>query len=148
MDEYKENQIFGKKHEEIFKKIGIPLGRSYGSSMRKYKDINLEKYECVYFWFCHKKGRSTKKIFYNHLTENMIIMEKMLKSYSNPPLWKNSNPKIVFYDDNEEIGKPPLYKFKGIYKISHSEADDSKVYLKKIGSKLLVDRVTKTVSWR
>lgn len=148
MTEYKENQFLGEKQEEAFKRIGIPLGRSYGSSMRKYLKVDLPEYEFVYFWFCHRMGKSTNKIFFNHLTGNTIIMEKMSKSYSNPRLWKDSTPKIVFYDDNEKLGQTPVYKFQGIYKFSHSEPDDSKVYLKKIACKLLVDTKTKRVSWR
>lgn len=147
MKEYKENEIYGTTQKDIFEKIRIPLDRSYGLSMRKYLN-NPKQYDYIYFWFSHREGRSGDKIFYNILEENMIIMKKASPSLSNPRLWKNTAPKVVFYDDNRTYKDARFYKFKGVYQFDHSEKGDSKVYLKKIGSVLLIDEKTKAVSWK
>lgn len=150
MTEYKENEIYGNNHDEVFQQLGIPLKGSTFSSMQKYINVNKNGCFFVYFWFPHYLGFSEKKkIIFNNVFENdMFIMKKQSPLVRNPRLWKNSSPRIMFYDDNSELGERPLYKFKGVYQFDHSEKDDSKVYLKKIGSVLLIDEKTKAVSWK
>ena len=72
----------------------------------------------------------------------------MFARSKNPRDWLNRLPKIVFYDNNYKIGEKPLYTFKGIYKFAGAIEDLSEVYLKKIGSILIIDDKTKQISWR